>query len=138
MSAARPLLTLSLALSAGAWAGEGAALWQAWLLVSLCGALLLVLVVRPESVRRAAGALAMAAAGTGAAGMAASDDAYRRNPMRASVAAGLDAPVLLRGRAVADLVPGDPDRRLVLDVAGADVDGTLRPWRGRVSLRVGG
>ena len=138
MSAAKPLLTLSLALSAGAWAGDGAARWQAWLLVSLCAALLLVLAVRPGCVRRAAGVAAMAAFGIGAAGMAANDDAYRRNALRADVAAGLDAPVLLSGHAVADLVPGNPDRRLVLDVTDAEVDGARRPWRGRVSLRVGG
>jgi competence protein ComEC len=126
------------ATAAGAWAGDGADLHQAALLLALGACLACCAWWAP--VRANGAAVAAAALAIGAAGGAVERAAYDRTPLRAWVSAAPEAPepVELVGRAAGDARPRGERAQMVLDVERARIDGEWRPLRGRLRLDVAG
>lgn len=135
----RPLLVLSVALAAGAFAGEELSARVAAFLLGLA-AILLVLAVTSGNGRAGALALGGAAVAIGAAGAAVERAAYDATPLLRWVQQrdDVEGPVALRGIAAADGRDLGDRRVLLLDVESAEAEGRELPLAGRVRVDVGG
>jgi competence protein ComEC len=138
MAEARPLLLLAIPIALGAKAGAETPFASAWILVGLTAVLLVLGLVT----RRAFAPLALAAAAFAVAGGAASAETarYDASPLRQWTAAHEDAeaPVSLRGFAVADGRTAGDRLQLILDVESLHLRGQDQGVTGRVRLDVGG